>query len=350
MEQPSPLDTLRRQHQAVLEYEESRSKRRGPRHPRELRPHLSTLDRHVAQWNQVQRAAGSEEESPLLALRAEWRDICGIPETDSQQAAPQAAPSKGKKSKAVEKPAPKNNKGKKDAPEKGAGSQAGGAAPAQPTAPENGGTGADEGEGGDDPTYKILGKGDWVKSHAKIVREEIPRVKATAADPESYLKAKRAFLKRNLPLLTEYAKKPEKAHSPLFAYCVLFLSDAGQTEKALALAEKAVELLQTSAIKRNFHELLFDVRLAQLEREAPEVSRVGKGERFDAFTALREQLMADPFRGNHAKAKVLRIYAQVCMAVGDYSTAQDNLQQVRFLDPNVGVDTLMAKCAEQLSQ
>jgi len=26
------------------------------------------------------------------------------------------------------------------------------------------------------------------------------------------------------------------------------------------------------------------------------------------------------------------------------------LQQVRFLDPNMGVDTLMAKCAEQLSQ
>jgi len=348
MEQPSPLDTLRRQHQAVLEYEESRSKRRGPRHPRELRPHLSTLDRHLAQWKQVGPAAGSEEESPLLALREEWRGICGIPDGEPQEPPKKAATSKPKATK-KSKAAHKKGDAKKDTHHEGAESQASGAAPTQPPA-ENGAAGADEGEGGDDPTYKILGKGDWVKSHAKIVREEIPRVKATAADPESYLKAKRAFLKRNLPLLTEYAKKPEKAHSPLFAYCVLFLSDAGQTEKALALAEKAVELLQTSAIKRNFHELLFDVRLAQLEREAPEMSRVGKGPRFDAFTALREQLMADPFRGNHAKAKVLRIYAQVCMAVGDYSTAQDNLQQVRFLDPNMGVDTLMAKCAEQLSQ
>jgi len=363
-EQNAALDTLRRQHKAVLEYEQNRESRRGPRDSREVRPHLETLNRHLAQWDMVSQAAGGREESPLLTLRKQWRAILGIQEGEPRETPDQSKKAPGKP-KPNSKPTPERRraaslkgaetrkrnaeaKAQQDTPRKGAAAQAGGAAPTDPPVGDlPAGVAGDGIAGGDDPTYKILGKGYWLESHARIVREQIPQVKTAAADPAKYDKAKRDFLKRNRIVLQAYIKAPKKAHSPLFAYCVLYLSDTGKTEQALALAEKAVELRQTSAIKRNFHELLFDVRLAHLESEGPEVVKAGKGPRFDAFTALRDQLMADPFRGNHAKAKVAKIYAQACMALDDYHTAQVNLQQVRFLDPNMGVETLLARCSEK---
>ena len=94
MKKSSQFDTLRGQHQAVLDYEQAREKRRGPRTARELRPHLQTLDRHLAQWERIAQATGGTEKSPLLPLRAEWREIVGIPETEPEE--PNTRPKKGK--------------------------------------------------------------------------------------------------------------------------------------------------------------------------------------------------------------------------------------------------------------
>lgn len=337
MAEKSKLDILRGQHNAVLDYERSRTGRRGPRSPRELRPQLETMGRHLAQWSRLARAAGSSEESPLVPLCNEWQEALGIQPTP---AATEPAPEPAQRPKKNGKPTADQRRA---ASLKGAETRKRNAAPPVETI----GNGKED-AGGDDPTYKILGKGDWLMSHARIIREQIPKVKSAAADPAAYDKAKHDFLGRNLPLLRAYCKEPTKGHSPLFAYCVMYLSDLRDTGAAIDLAEKAVELRQTSPIKRNFHELLFDVRLAKFERDAPAVSVAGKGPPFDAFEALRKQLMEDPFRGNHAKAKVCKIFAQVCMALGDYEPAGQNLQRVKFLDPNMGVETLLAQCDEKL--
>jgi hypothetical protein len=341
----SALDTLRRQHGEILAYEQTREQRRGPRSARELPPHLQTVKRHLAQWAQAAAAEGGEEASPLQALLLKWSPAGG-------DAAPQAVTRKPAKAGSKAKAAAKKPSGKKPAVDPAVLSAA---LPLKLVAPKPG-AGAEDpaeaeaGDAGDDPTGKILGKGNWVKAHAKIIREQVPKVKQAAADSAKYLKAKREFLERNGKLLDAYIEAPTKEHSPLFAYFILFLSDLGETGGAVELAEKAIELQQTSPIKRNYHELLFDVRLAELEREAPEVAKSGTaGPSFDAFTARRDRLMADPFRGNHAKAKVCKIFAHVCMSVLAWEAARKNLQEVKFLDPNIGVETLLAQCEEKLN-
>jgi len=212
------------------------------------------------------------------------------------------------------------------------------------TSPQTGG-----GEGTPDNDSGLLPKGDWVKAHAEIVEREIPEVKAHAAVPENYAAAKRAFIDRNSEALDKYQAKQGNKSSPLFTYFALFLSDLGELESAVAVCEKAIELRQASAVKRDFHAILFDVRKTAFERACEAVVVAGDKTGFERLKSKRDALMNDPFRGNHAKADVAHTWASTALAMGQPAIARENLLQVKFLNPERGVETMLAKAEAALA-
>ena len=332
-EETIKLDALRRSHQAILDYEENCKARGRHRSRLEMGNMLPVWNQHLEQWNLAAANAGVTE--PCLLLTG-LQDICVVLGRPLPAAA--TAP--------VEKAAPpKKRRGRKKKAEKPAPSKSAGKDTETGRDP-----GADSEATSTDPADKLLPKGSWLASHAKIVKREVPKVKAAAADPEKYTAAKDAFLMRNLPKLEAYAAKPAKGKSPLFTFCILYLFDTGRLDEALALAERAIELRQESTVKRNFHEIMFDLRMEHLEAQAQAVTALGKiGPEFDAVKALRDQLMNDPFRGNHAKAKVCKSFALAALALGQFEAARTNLLEIKFLDPDMGIITLLAKAEAGLN-
>ena len=315
------LEILRKGMAAIVDYEGGRD--RSPRHKAEK---LGSFLPMVHRWNSEAAAAGVSESCPLLPLVKRYAKDAGvpIPELTPEPATGKAKRKAGSKAKA--------------SGEKKANGQP--AAPAE-TDPS---PGPEDGQNAGWDRDGLLPKGKWLKSHADIIEQEVPVVKSAAADPKKYLAAKRKFLKRNLPKLRKYVDDPPQGHSPLFAYCALFLFDTGELALALKLCEEAVRLLQKSPIKRDYHELQFDLQLMHLEAEAERITGTGKkGKDYDAALDLRNNLMSSPFRGNHAKARVCKIFGTLAHAVGNHESAKKNLLQVKFLDPNMGVETLLAK-------
>ena len=359
-DQPDKLAPFRGALKVIAEYEKGQN--RSDRHKREkLKGYLS----HLQAWNRDVVAAGAQEKCPLLPLIREWADELGVavPEPPASPAPEkrggrQKAPPKAKAEKGVPKKTAEKGAGRKgeppadppaEAPAPDSPEQVGhGADPQEPEA----GTGTQEpGNSNQEPDHTpLLPNGHWLKSHAAVVEKEVPAVKSRAADPDDYLAAKREFLARNLPLLEDYIAKPAKAPSPLFAYCALFLFDTGDLAGALRLSEEAIRLRQPSPIKRDFHQIQFDLQMEHLEREAEALAATGKRDKkYEELRALRDKLMASPFRYNHAKAKVCRTFASLAHALGDHEAARQNLQQVRFLDPNMGVETLLGKVEAALA-
>ena len=337
------LDILRGSLKTIAEYEGRQT--RSARHKREK---LAGFIRHLQTWNREAEAVSSGEKCPLLKVIEQYADDTGTPLPGQLQpqepttVAKHAAPTGKTRTRQANKSRGKGKSPSKTPP------KGGDAAPPAASHDESqqAETGTDDGEGG------ILPKGPWLKSHADIIEREVPQVKAAAADPDNYLAAKKAFLKRNLPKLRAYIKKPLKGHSPLFTYCALFHFDAGDLAAALKLAEKAIELRQQSAVKRDFHQIHADLQKEHLEREAEALAAKGgqPGQQYQALKALREKLMASPFRGNHWKAGVCKTFGNLAFVLGEYETAKLNLNQVKFLDPNMGVETLLGKVEDALKK
>lgn len=315
------IEALRVSIGEILRYEEGRERSR-----RHMGEKLAGYLPIVHRWDSEAAAAGINESCPLRPLVERYAEAAGVPIPAAPAPEP-GKPAKGKKTGRKKT----QTKGKKLEPKAET-------KPAKETTPAP----------KDDPekteSEKLLPKGDWLKSHAEIIEAEIPVVKSAAADPEEYAKAKKAFLERNLPRLGEYIEKPRQGHSPLFAYCALYLFDTGHLKDGLKLCEEAVRLRQKSPLKRNYHELQFDLKLMQLEADCERIAATGKqGKDFEAARAMRDGLMASPFRSNHAKAKVCKTFATLAHAVGNHAAAKENLLRIKFLDPNMGVETLLAK-------
>ena len=280
---------------------------------------IAEMMRHHKRHAELAEACGHKGASPLVGVIQELAEAAGVPVPEGIPAA---------KPRADQPPA---TSGTDKPPGDGD--------------PDN----SDEDPAPDDATG-LLPRGDWLKAHADIIEREIPEVKAHAAAPENYASAKRAFIDRHAAALDEYAAKPGKKHSPLFTYFALFLSDLGDLKSAEAVCEKAIALRQESAIKRDFHAILFDVRKAAFERQAEAAVTAQDQDAFERLKSKRDALMNDPFRGNHAKADVAQTFASAALALGHPGIARDNLLQVKFLNPERGVETLLAKAEAALGK
>jgi hypothetical protein len=300
-----------------------------------MREKLAGLLAHLRLWNEAAAEAGSGDACPLASVIEDYCRLTGqaIPSATTPPAPdPPRQAAAAKAAKAAKNATPP--KGYSKSPE---GTEPGNGVP----------SGAPSAGDGDDP---LLGKGPWLAAHAKIVEQEVGQVKTQAADPKQYLAAKKAFLKRNLPKLNAFLKKPGKASSPLFAYCALFLADAGEHDQAAKLLAKGIALRQKSPLKRDLHQMHADTLKVKLEALCEQVASKGqRGKDYDAARALRDELMGNAFRGNHWKANVCKTFGTLALALGDAQVAKDNFLQVKFLDPNLGVETLLAKAEAALA-
>ncbi|MGB0894030.1 MAG: phage terminase small subunit [Parashewanella sp.] len=198
--------------------------------------------------------------------------------------------------------------------------------------------------------------------HLQLVELENDKKRLKAIDPiAGKVKLKRDdLLPKWLPHVDEYlaqvAKGEPSYDHPIFAYCVIWLFDSGDYDRAIQYAFKAIELQQPSPLKRGWPSFVANTVYDWAEAEAenghsiePYFSTVfnqvtSKWELHEALTAKYYKLAGLQFiRDKTGKVKATN--------VGDVEAltqADELLEKAQQLYRNIGVKTIRDKIAQRL--